>query len=318
MDGQPRASSREHSSPGRARPLLTGRWACLTVDVEEYFHAEVHARCVSRTQWPQMERRAAPFVERLAGLLQRHESKVTFFVLGWMVEGLAPLLRHLATQGHEIACHGDAHDHLLRMTPKTLREDLHRARGRIEGTLGVRPRGYRAPTFSITRATAWALDVVIEAGFEYDASVFPIHHDRYGVPDAPVLPFWITAPSGARILEFPPLTLGWGFLRVPVGGGGYLRLLPERVLRRCIARRVRRGQPAMVYLHPWELDPDQPRLRVGRLARWRHRVNLRTTEAKLERLLAEFRFDTAWNVLARVTSGAELPVFDLGVDGGSS
>jgi polysaccharide deacetylase family protein (PEP-CTERM system associated) len=224
---------------------------------------------------------------------------------------MAPLLRYLVSQGHEIACHGDTHDHLSRMTPDTLREDLRRARGRIEDAVGAEPRGYRAPTFSITHTTAWALDVVVEAGFQYDASVFPIHHDRYGVPHAPVLPFWIVAPSGGRLLEFPPLTLDCGSVRIPVGGGGYLRLLPGGVLRHCVARRLRRGQPAMIYVHPWELDPGQPRFDVGRAAQWRHRVNLRTTETKLDRLLAKFRFDTAQNVLARITAGQDLPVFKL-------
>ena len=311
MDAQPTAPAVTQPAARGDRAATPGTLACLTVDVEEYFHAEVYATCLGREQWPQMPRRAAPFVERLADLLQRHESRATFFVLGWMVERMAPLLRHLASQGHEIACHGDAHDHLSRMTPQTLREDLRRARGRIEDTLGIRPWGYRAPTFSLTRASAWALDVIIEAGFDYDTSIFPIHHDRYGVPDAPVLPFWVVAPSGARMLEFPPLTLDCGPLRVPVGGGGYLRLLPGAVSRRCVAWRVRRGQPVMIYVHPWELDAGQPRLAVGRLSQWRHRVNLRTTEAKLERLLAAFRFDTARNVLDRVRSDGDLPVFEL-------
>ena len=290
---------------------LSAPLTCLTVDVEEYFHCEVFAGCISPAEWPQLERRAAPFVERLGELLQRHESRATFFVLGWMVDHLAPLLRHLASQGHEIACHGDAHDHLARMAPHTLRQDLQRARGRIEDALGIRPIGYRAPTFSVTRSTAWALDVIIEQGFEYDASIFPIRHDRYGVPDAPVCPFWAVAPSGARILEFPPLTLDWRLVRIPVGGGGYLRLLPGAVLRRCLAWHECHRQPALLYVHPWELDPQQPRFEVGALSQWRHRVNLRTTETKLNRLLSAFRFDTARNVLKRVRPGAGLPVFEL-------
>ncbi len=206
---------------------------------------------------------------------------------------------------------GDGHEHLARLGPQALRDDLRRARGRIEDALGISPRGYRAPTFSITRATAWALDVVIEQGFQYDSSIFPIHHDRYGVPDAPPDPFWAAAPSGARILEFPPLTMDLHLARLPVGGGGYLRLLPGAVLRRCIAARQRHGRAAMIYVHPWELDAQQPRLPVGRMSQWRHRVNLHTTAAKLDALMRAFRFDTARAVLDRVRVATELPVFYL-------
>ena len=284
---------------------------CLSIDVEEYFHAEVFARTVPPIDWPRCECRAAPRLERIAELLDRHHSRATFFVLGWTIRYLAPLLRDIVAAGHEIACHGDEHNHLARMTPQELREDLRRARGRIEDALGVRPRGYRAPTFSIMRSTAWALDEVIDAGFAYDASIFPIRHDRYGMPDAPTEPFVAVAPSGRSIPEFPPLTLDCGFARVPVGGGGYLRLLPGWVLRGCIAGRQRANAPTMVYLHPWELDPGQPVIPIGALAQWRHRVNLATTETKLVRLLRSFGFDTAHQILSHVSRAGELPVFRL-------
>lgn len=284
---------------------------CFSIDIEEYFQCEVFAGCVSRSDWDRFQRRAAPCVERLAELLAEHDSRATFFVLGWMVPHLTPLLRDLAAAGHEIACHGDEHQHLSRLNPQQLRNDLRSARGRIEDALGTRPRGYRAPTFSVTRATAWALDVIIEEGFEYDASIFPIHHDRYGVPEAPSGPFWAIAPTGSRILEFPPLTLNWRRLRLPVGGGGYLRLLPGFVLRRCVAQNQARNQPAMIYVHPWELDAGQPRLSVGRLSQWRHRVNLHKTDAKLRRLLQTFRFDTATAVLTRMVGEVSLPTLNL-------
>lgn len=284
---------------------------CLSIDVEEYFHCEAFAAHVACSDWPGFERRARAGLEQIAALLDQYGSRATFFVLGWMVPQLSGLLCELVRGGHEIACHGDGHQHLARLDAQQLREDLRRARRRIEDALGVSPLGYRAPTFSITRRTAWALDVVIAAGFEYDASIFPIHHDRYGVPDAPTSPFWAVAPSGARVLEFPPLTLAYAGLRIPVGGGGYLRLLPGALVRRCLALRMRQGAAAMIYVHPWELDPDQPRMPAGWLAHWRHRVNLRTTAAKLERLLQSFYFDTATAVLQRVCEGSELPVFEL-------
>ncbi len=310
------ARGRRLGRSGREADARPSTLNCLSVDVEEYFQCEAFARCVRREDWPRLERRAKPFLERLAGLLERYHSRATFFVLGWTVPYLAPLLRQLAQCGHEIACHGDAHEHLGRLTAQGLREDLRRARMRIEDALGVSPRGYRAPTFSVTRATAWALDVLIEQAFEYDASIFPIRHDRYGVPGAPVEPFWAIAPSGRRILEFPPLTVRVGRLRIPVGGGGYLRLLPGAVVRRSVAARQDRGEAAMLYVHPWELDPGQPRLPAPLLTGWRHCVNLRTTEHKVERLLAAFPFDRADAVLARLCAERTLPSFDLRGRGG--
>jgi polysaccharide deacetylase family protein (PEP-CTERM system associated) len=294
---------------GTAPPASPGL-TCLSIDVEEYFHAETFARHVSPFEWPRMERRVRAPLERLALLFERHNRKATFFVLGWTVAHLKPLLRQLAEAGHEIACHGDRHAHLSRMTPRALRGDLRRARAKIEDAVGVRPTGYRAPTFSITRRTAWALDVLIEEGFAYDASIFPIRHDRYGVPDAPVTPFWAVAPSGARLLELPPLTMKLGPLRIPVGGGGYLRLLPGWLQRACVARQRRGGRPAVLYVHPWELDPNQPVLPGGRVARWRHRVGLRTTEGKIERLLAAFESVTM-NALADRVRRAALPEYAL-------
>jgi polysaccharide deacetylase family protein (PEP-CTERM system associated) len=301
----------EEARPGREPASAPASLNCLSVDVEEYFHAEAFHHCLHPRDWPAMPRRTAPFVERIAELLDRYDSRATFFVLGWLVGSLAPLLRRLAERGHEIACHGYAHQHLARLSPKELREDLHVARARIEDAVGVRPVGYRAPTFSITRATAWALDTVIAAGFEYDASIFPIRHDRYGVPAAPTGPFWAVAPSGARILEFPPLTLDWRLLRIPIGGGGYLRLLPGAIVRRCVAARERHGRPTMIYVHPWELDPGQPRLPVGWLAQWRHRVNLDRTEEKLKRLLRAHRFDTARSILGDFSAKRQLPRFAM-------
>ena len=295
----------------REQPPIPASLNCLTVDVEEYFHAEAFHACLDPADWPRMQPRAEPFVKRIADLLEEHGSRATFFVLGTCAQQMAPLLRRLAERGHEIACHGDGHQHLARLSPEELRDDLRRAHHKIEDAVGVRLLGYRAPTFSITRATAWALDVVIAEGFQYDASIFPIRHDRYGVPTAPLGPFWAVAPSGAGILEFPPLTLDWGLLRVPVGGGGYLRLLPQTIVHRCLAARQRRRQPALIYLHPWEFDPNQPRLPVGSFAQWRHRVNLHKTESKLESLLRAHRFDTAYNILQHLSAKRELPTFAL-------
>ncbi len=285
---------------------------CFTVDVEEYFHCEVFAGSIRRDDWPHLACRSHAALDWLNERLAATGNHATFFVLGWSVRYLAGRLRELVAAGHELACHGHGHVHLSRLNPQELREDLRRARGTIEDATGVSPRGYRAPTFSITRGTAWALDVLLEAGFKYDSSIFPVYHDRYGVPGAPDGPFLALTPAGGQILEFPPLTVGLhSRLRLPVGGGGYLRLLPGWFVRSCIARRQRWGEPTMLYIHPWELDPDQPRIAVGRLAQWRHRVGLRTTARKLDALLNGFRFETAARVLAEVRLRRELPAFAL-------
>jgi polysaccharide deacetylase family protein (PEP-CTERM system associated) len=300
----------EAAGPGVVPRARAASYLALSIDVEEYFHGEVFAGTVRPEEWVNLPRRAAPFVERIGQLLEQYESKATFFVLGWTVPYLAPLLRHLASQGHEIACHGDGHQHLRRLTPNEFRDDVRAARARLEDAVGVRPRGYRAPTFSITRETAWALDVLAEEGFAYDASIFPIHHDRYGVPAAPTAPFRAVGPGGGRLPEFPPLTLSAGPLRLPLGGGGYLRLLPASAIAAGLAWRQRRCEPALLYLHPWELDPDQPRLPLRPLAQWRHRVNLGRTEGKLIGLLRRFRFATVWQVLQPLAA-TDLPEFAL-------
>lgn len=300
------------SAPLEVRPAIHA--ACrnaLTIDVEEYFHAEVFSGVLAPDEWPKQPRRAALYVERIGELLAKHESKATFFVLTWTIDQLAPLLRHLVTQGHEIACHGHAHQHLSRLNPDSFRADLRKSKALIEDRLGVTPRGYRAPTFSLMRSTDWAADILVEEGFSYDASIFPIHHDRYGVPDAPTQPFRLRANNGGRILEFPPLTFDVGGWRVPLGGGGYLRLLPSSLIEQCIAHRATRDEAVMLYLHPWELDTEQPKLPISTLAQWRHSVNTAQTQIKLESLLERFRFQTAWNVLQPYRLNDELPEFSL-------
>lgn len=289
----------------------TATVACFSIDVEEYYHAEVFAGRLSPEVRADLPRRAQAPLERLFGLLRTAGSRATLFVLGEAVDGLRATLQVFAGAGHEIACHGDGHVHLARLTPRTFRDDLRRARGRIEDALGVAVRGYRAPTFSITRRTAWALDVLIDEGFCYDASIFPIHHDRYGVPGAPDGPFLAAGPSGRTIVEFPPLTVAAPGVRIPVGGGGYLRLLPGALVAGAFRRAAARGRPAMLYVHPWELDPEQPRLPAGPLASWRHRVGMRSVAAKLERILADVRFDTARRVIERLQSTSTLSTFSI-------
>ena len=271
----------------------------LTFDVEEYFHAEVFAGVVRREQWSTLESRVARATERLLTLLAECGTRATFFVLGWVAERHPELIRAIAAQGHEVACHGYGHQMITRQSRAEFTEDIHRAKAALEDTAGVTVTGYRAPTFSVVRETLWSLEVLAENGFQYDSSIFPIVHDRYGIPDAPRFPHRLGAGRGMEITEFPLSTVTRFGCRFPVAGGGYFRLFPYAVTRWALRQlNAREGQPAMVYLHPWEIDPGQPRLPVGRAAQFRHSVNTGATLAKLRRLLRDFKFSPVRDVLA--------------------
>lgn len=270
----------------------------LTFDIEEYFHAEAFAQVVRPEEWPSLASRVVDGTRQILELLARHRTRATFFVLGWVAERHPDLVREIRAGGHEVACHGYAHRLVYRMDRETLRADLRRARQAIEDASGAAVAGYRAPTFSIVRGSLWALEVLAEEGFEYDSSVFPIHHDRYGIPDAPRFPHRLALPGGAVLWEFPITTLEIAGQRVPFSGGGYFRLAPYAFIRAALRRVNRReAMPAMVYLHPWELDPEQPRLPIRGVSRLRHYANLRRTGAKLEQLLRDFAFAPAREIL---------------------
>ncbi len=271
----------------------------LTFDVEEYFHAEAFAGVLRPDEWPTLESRVTRSTGRLLDMLDREHVRATFFVLGWVAERHPALVREIASLGHEVACHGYGHRMIQHLTRQEFERDVVQAKRTLEDAVGKPVIGYRAPTFSIMRETLWSLDVLAEAGFRYDSSIFPVVHDRYGIPDAPRFPHRLKGPSGNEIAEFPPSTLQLLGRRLPVAGGGYFRLFPYTFTRRAIRRiNTRERQPAMVYLHPWELDPDQPRLPVGVLTRFRHLVNIGKTEARLARLLDDFSFAPAAEVLA--------------------
>ena len=273
----------------------------LTFDVEEYFHAEAFAGVVRPEEWPTLESRVVELTERLLDTLDAGRARATFFVLGWVADRHPGLIRKIAGRGHEIACHGYAHRMIPRLTPDEFAEDVSRAKRALEDASGRAVLGYRAPTFSVTRETLWSLDVLCEAGFRYDSSIYPIVHDRYGIPDAPRFPHRRRTGGGAEITEFPMSTvqvLGW---RVPVAGGGYFRLAPYALTRAAIERLNRRDrQPAIVYLHPWEMDPAPPHLPMSALGRLRHSISIGNTGDKLGRLLADFSFAPAADVLVDV------------------
>jgi polysaccharide deacetylase family protein (PEP-CTERM system associated) len=272
----------------------------LTFDIEEYFHAEVFARALSPEDWPSLASRVVDTTERLLDILDYADVRATFFILGWIADRYPTLVQDIAARGHEIACHGYGHQMIHRQSRLEFAKDLQQAKTAIEDAAGVAVIGYRAPTFSVVRETLWSLEVLWEAGFLYDSSIFPIVHDRYGIPDAPRFPHRVSIANGHGIAEFPLSTITVLGRRVPIAGGGYFRLLPYRLTRRFIRRlNAREHQPAIVYLHPWELDVHQPKVRVGWLSQLRHSVNTHSTEGKLRRLLADFRFAPVRDILAR-------------------
>ena len=290
----------------------------LSFDVEEYFQVEAAARGGLRPEhWDSCEHRVAPCVDLILNMLAEHHASATFFILGWVARHEGDVVRAIADAGHEIASHGMSHAMLHRLTPEAFGAELRDSRKLLEDLSGGEVLGYRAPTFSITRRTngmegntAWAVDVLAEAGYRYDSSVFPVRHDRYGWPGAPRHVHRAVGPAGGRIIEVPPTTLRTMGMTLPVGGGGYLRLFPAALVSLALKRAARRGQAGMIYLHPWEFDPDQPVTPMGRLTRWRHRVNLHMTRAKLAYLMRRYRFRGAWQYLAgRDVSGMDEYVY---------
>ncbi len=271
----------------------------FTTDVEDYFQVAALSSVVSRDSWATRDYRVEANTERLLGVLADNGVLGTFFVLGWVAERSPGLVRRICGARHEIASHGYSHELVYRQTPEAFREETARAKRQLEDVTGKPVLGYRAASFSITNRSLWALDILLDLGFAYDSSIFPIRHDRYGIPGASDCPGSVTTPSGRALLEFPMCAASFFGVRVPVSGGGYFRILPYRVTRAGL-RQINEhgGRPFPFYIHPWELDPGQPRMKVGALSRFRHYTNLGRCEQRLRRLLAEFTFAPACNVLA--------------------
>lgn len=272
----------------------------MTVDVEEYFQVSAFEKVVARSEWPALPSRIEDNTREILDLFDEFEVHATFFVLGWIAERHPDVVERIAARGHEIACHGYDHRLLYHLDRETLLRETSRARRILQDLSGQPVAGYRAASFSIGAGNLWALDVLVEAGFTYDSSIFPIVHDRYGLPGSPRRIHTLRTPDGHELIEIPPSTIRLGRLVLPVLGGGYLRLLPARVSRWAIDRlNGGEGIPAVVYVHPWELDPHQPRIRAGSLNHWRHHVGIRTVGDKLRRLMRERRFGPVRDVIAR-------------------
>jgi len=277
----------------------------MSIDVEDYFHVSVFDGLVPRNKWDGMESRVHRNTMRLLEIFAEYQVRSTFFVLGWVGERHRDLVAAIAAQGHEIASHGYAHRLIYDQTPTAFRDDVRKAKQILEDASGRPVVGYRAPSYSITPRSLWALDVLADEGYQYDSSIFPIRHDRYGIPVSARQPYRIRR-GGHSLVEVPGSTTRLGPLNLPVAGGGYFRLLPYWWTRWGIARVNRiEKRPAIFYLHPWEIDPGQPRLQAGRLSRFRHYRNLDQTEARLRQLLTDFKFDAIDTVVAHTqrTSG---------------
>ncbi|MGI9181747.1 MAG: XrtA system polysaccharide deacetylase [Longimicrobiaceae bacterium] len=261
----------------------------FTVDVEEYFQVSAFEPRVPRESWDGLESRVVASMSRLLDILAEHEARGTFFVLGWIAERHPELVRAIAAAGHEVASHGQDHRRVTHQTPEEFRASVRRSKQVLEEVTGTPVLGFRAPSFSIVPGLEWALDVLLEEGYGYDSSLFPVRRRGYGYPGGQRDPYWIERPAG-RLAEVPPATLlRWG-MSLPAGGGAYFRLFPYGLVRAALLDSQRRRVPATFYIHPWELDPEQPRLAVPWTTRIRHYGGLGGTIERLRRLLGEFRF----------------------------
>ncbi len=270
----------------------------FTVDVEDYFQAGAFETLFTRDQWERMPRRVMPAVERLLELLDRFETKATFFCLGWVASRTPELIRRIAKEGHEVAVHGWWHKSVVEFSPHTFRDDVRAARQRMEMEAGQPVRGFRAPNFSLTPGLEWALEVLVEEGYWYDSSVLPLRRNASGYPGARPGPHVIRLPAG-DLLEVPISTLNVFGRPLVAAGGNYFRQLPYGMATAALRQAEGEGRPGVFYIHPWELDPDQPRLPVPLKTKLRHYRGLKRTAKRLERLLSEFRFTSVADRLLR-------------------
>ncbi len=261
----------------------------FTVDVEEHFHVSSFAGIVTRADWDAQESRIERNVQVLLDLLARHETRGTFFTVGWVARKFPALVRRIAEEGHEVASHSYWHRLAYRLTPDEFRADVRECKAVLEDVTGRMVHGFRAPSFSIRPDTAWMYDILVEEGHRYDSSSFPIYRPDYGDPHAPTTAHRLDRSAGT-LLELPLAVTNIGRFRIPAAGGGYLRHFPFAIIRRAFREHTARHEPGMFYVHPWEIDPGQPRVAVPMLTRVRHYRNLSRTLPRLERLLNEFRF----------------------------
>lgn len=276
----------------------------LTVDVEDYYQVSAFEDRVDRREWEKYPSRVKENTERLLALLRRQEVRATFFVLGWSAQQYPDLVRRIRDEGHEIGAHSFWHQCIYRQSPEAFREDLVRTKELLTRLTGREILSYRAPSFSITETSWWAFEILAQEGFRYDSSVFPIRHDRYGAPDRPVGIYRVETAAGP-IWEFPPAVCRIAGLKAPCAGGGYFRLYPLGLTIWLLRTIEREGRPFVFYVHPWELDPQQPRLPGDLLSRFRHYWNLSATARRLEALLERFSFAPLGEVMEKYISNQD-------------
>lgn len=279
-----------------AKPIINA----MTVDVEDYFQVSAFERVIDRNSWSHIEPRVERNTEQLLGLFDQYDTKATFFILGWIAERFPALVKTIAEQGHEVASHGYAHKRAYAQTEGDFRRDVDRTRKLLQDLTGLQVIGYRAPSFSITRNNEWAYDVLAEVGHRYSSSVYPVAHDHYGIPDAPRFSY----QTRQGMQEVPLSTLAMGNKNIPISGGGYFRLYPYPVSAWAIQRlHAVDQQPYIFYMHPWEIDPAQPRQKgIPLKTRFRHYLNLNKFYGRLENLLQDFQ----WGAMGQLLSDQQV------------
>ena len=274
--------------------------AAFSVDVEDYFQVEALRSFCPRSKWESFEDRTERNTERVMELLASHSAKGTFFILGWTAKRHPDLVRRIASEGHEVASHGYDHELIYNLDPQAYREDIRRARELLQDLSGQEVIGYRAPSYTIMTRTLWALPILVDEGYRYDSSIFPIARRRYGMPKARRWPHRMDLDDGRSLAEFPLPTIRFGPLNLPATGGAYLRLLPFGLQKWAVMRMLRDRRPFVLTIHPWELDPDQPRFPVGLRTRWTHYHNLHRASARLGNLVGCARFCPMAQILKNV------------------
>lgn len=283
----------------------------LTVDVEDYFQVEAFKQHVERATWNDFPVRVEQNTSVILDLLARQNIKGTFFILGWVAEKYPGLVKKIHSQGHEVASHGYDHQLIYTQKPDEFLEETKKSKTLLEELIGVEVCGYRAATFSITRESLWALELLVEAGFKYDSSIYPGRHDRYGIPGSPTHPYIINT-AGSELVEFPISVLPLGKTVLPVAGGGYFRLFPYWFSRWAYQKINAAAKPVMFYIHPWEVDPQQPKIEGINLAtRFRHYVNLSRCEHKLNLLVDDFKFGRVCDLLDQMAITDRLNLTEL-------
>lgn len=270
----------------------------LTVDVEDYYQVSAFENVIKRDDWHQYNSRVYRNTMELLDLFDNAGISATFFVLGMVAEKCPDIIREIVSRKHEVACHGYSHNMITNQSIDVFKEETIKAKSVIEEQAQEEVIGYRAASFSITNSSLWALDVLYETGFKYDSSVFPVHHDRYGIPGSPHEPYILNLKNNMSLIEFPMTVKKIGNINVPVGGGGYFRLYPylvTKTLLKSINNKEKR--PFVFYIHPWEIDPEQPRIQCGLVSKFRHYNNLQKCKNRLVRLVDDFKFTTIRNVL---------------------